>query len=606
MSNQPTSRNSAPRPYFRTHAVPDAVKATGRGASTWIIRGATVITAFALIFSVFAPAQGAGNSGAIWTTEGSCGDPQNSNAYAVGDEIFINGSGFDAGSYPWDITGQPNSGDPSTVVASGNVVVTASGAFCFSAYTVLPGDDGVYKYGVGNKNDNYHVDGVTAPTTGGLTVIKNTVNGNGTFSFTATGPSTVAPFQITTVAGTGTNPTITGLTPGTYSITEGVLAANWALSTNGCASVVVVAGQTASCTVTNTYTTPRTTGTLIVKKVIVGSNAVASDFSFQVNGDPAVAFEADAQNDLTVTAGAFSVTEVANTAYTTTYDNCTAVVVAVGGSQTCTITNTFITTETPRFILLVKKIVSGGAKVASDFMFTLTGNSPSSTSVTGSETGVSVTMGTGAYTVTEDSHDGYTVAYSADCNGSFAVGDQSKECTVTNTVISSGGGGGGGGGGSTPATGSISGVTYIDNNTNGTFDAGDITLPNVTVYLDGNSNGAFDAGETNITSNGSGAFLFSNLNPGTYTVREVTPSGYSVTQPTPSLQYVVVSNNNAVTDRNFGHTSGRVLGESTTTPQVAGASTTLPTTGMNLITIALIALVAGAAGFSARKFELNK
>ena len=38
----------------------------------------------------------ASGAGAIWTTTGSCGDPQNINHYAIGDHVFINGANFSA------------------------------------------------------------------------------------------------------------------------------------------------------------------------------------------------------------------------------------------------------------------------------------------------------------------------------------------------------------------------------------------------------------------------------------------------------------------------------------------------------------------------------
>ena len=56
-------------------------------------------------------------------------------------------------------------------------------------------------------------------------------------------------------------------------------------------------GETKTCTITNNDQP----ATLIVKKVVVNDNGgtkVASDFSFQVNGGAAQAFEADGQNDL--------------------------------------------------------------------------------------------------------------------------------------------------------------------------------------------------------------------------------------------------------------------------------------------------------------------
>jgi hypothetical protein len=108
------------------------------------------------------------DAGAIWTTTGSCGAPQNSNHYQAGDKIYINGSGFNAGDHDWHIKGQPGgaSGDPGDTVASGTVTVDSSGAFCFAAYTVKSDDWGEYSVKVGNKGDNYHVDGepTVAPT----------------------------------------------------------------------------------------------------------------------------------------------------------------------------------------------------------------------------------------------------------------------------------------------------------------------------------------------------------------------------------------------------------------------------------------------------------
>jgi hypothetical protein len=102
-------------------------------------------------------------SGAIWTTDGSCGtSSQDVNHFAVNDHVFINGDGFTPGSYSWAITGKPGgaSSDPNIDVASGTVVVGGSGAFCFEAYTIQPGDDGEYSVKVGSKGDNYRVEGV--------------------------------------------------------------------------------------------------------------------------------------------------------------------------------------------------------------------------------------------------------------------------------------------------------------------------------------------------------------------------------------------------------------------------------------------------------------
>ena len=96
---------------------------------------------------------GNGNSGAIWTTTSSCGDPQNSNIYNIGDTVYINGSNFAAGTYNWQVLQLPaNSGN---IRSSGDVTVGADGKLCFAAYTLQPGDSGEYQASVGNKNDNF-------------------------------------------------------------------------------------------------------------------------------------------------------------------------------------------------------------------------------------------------------------------------------------------------------------------------------------------------------------------------------------------------------------------------------------------------------------------
>ncbi len=84
------------------------------------------------------------------------------------------------------------------------------------------------------------------------------------------------------------------------------------------------------------------TGTLIVKKVVMNDDAggaTATDFSFQVNGGTATAFEADGQNDFTVATGTYTVTEVPVDGYTTSYESCENIALAAGGTATCTITN---------------------------------------------------------------------------------------------------------------------------------------------------------------------------------------------------------------------------------------------------------------------------
>lgn len=89
------------------------------------------------------------------------------------------------------------------------------------------------------------------PTTGSLTIQKNTIGGNGAFNFTGD----LGNFQITTTgdckSGTGSSQTFTNLQPGIYHISETSLP-KWTMTDNDCAAVEVVAGEDAICIVTNT------------------------------------------------------------------------------------------------------------------------------------------------------------------------------------------------------------------------------------------------------------------------------------------------------------------------------------------------------------------
>jgi len=135
------------------------MKKTGR-----ILASAIAIALLGL--TAIAAAAPGGNSGAIWTTRDDCGaEKQDVNLYQRGETVYINGANFKPGVYGWEIVGQPGgaSCDPRATVASGDVTVDASGAFCFAAYVVADDDCGEYKVNVGNKGDNYRVDVKESP-----------------------------------------------------------------------------------------------------------------------------------------------------------------------------------------------------------------------------------------------------------------------------------------------------------------------------------------------------------------------------------------------------------------------------------------------------------
>ena len=205
-------------------------------------------------------------------------------------------------------------------------------------------------------------------------MIKKVVNDNGgtaapsdfTLSVNATDP-TPASFK-----GADTPGIEVTLAPGAYSVTETGGPAGYTGSFSAACTGTIALGETKTCTVTNDDQPAK----LIVKKIVINDNGgtkTAADFSFKVNNGSATAFEADGQNDLTVNAGNYTVTEPAAAGYTTTYDNCDNVAIANGETTTCTITNN----DQPAK-LIVKKIVindNGGTKTAADFSFKLNGGS---------------------------------------------------------------------------------------------------------------------------------------------------------------------------------------------------------------------------------------
>jgi FKBP-type peptidyl-prolyl cis-trans isomerase len=75
-----------------------------------------------------------------------------------------------------------------------------------------------------------------------------------------------------------------------------------------------------------------------------------------------------------------------------------------------------------------------------------------------------------------------------------------------------------------PATGTLGGTAFIDHNTNGIFDTGEVVLPGVTVTLTGTptTGGAVNSV---VTTNASGNFSFTNVPAGTYQLTTGTMPG---------------------------------------------------------------------------------
>lgn len=268
-----------------------------------------------------------------------------------------------------------------------------------------------------------------APT---LTLVKTVTNNNG-------GTAVAADFQakIDSVnADWGVAHTVTA---GAHTVSEvgmpGYTAGAWGGDCAADGSVSLVPGDTKTCTITN----DDQAGTLIVKKVLVQDNGrteVASDFSFQVGAGASTAFESDGQNDVTVDAGTYSVTEVAHANYSTTYENCTNVVITNGGTATCTITNDDIAPAPTTGTLVVDKVTQPSGDLT-EFSITALGSG----AITGGGAGTvtdatnkSYEVAPGTYAVTEEPMVGWVIQNNT-CVDVVVNAGETKNCVITNVLL---------------------------------------------------------------------------------------------------------------------------------------------------------------------------
>jgi Prealbumin-like fold domain len=158
------------------------------------------------------------------------------------------------------------------------------------------------------------------------------------------------------------------------------------------------------------------------------------------------------------------------------------------------------------FLNVITKVdnTNGGTKKPSDFTISVSGNSPSPKSFSGSSKGTSVTLKAGSYKVSEDSMPNYSTSYSSACSGTASGG--LIKCTISNKY--------------NPPPGSstfLSVITKVDNTNRGTKKPSDFTIS-----VSGNSpKPASFAGSSQGTS--------VTLLAGKYSVSSSSISGYTTT-----------------------------------------------------------------------------
>ncbi|RNF82024.1 galactose oxidase-like domain-containing protein [Montanilutibacter psychrotolerans] len=296
-----------------------------------------------------------------------------------------------------------------------------------------------------------------------LTAFTNS-NGDASASFVSgTGPSSIGTYQLTALATSGS------------------------LTATAYASFVVQTSQAPQ------------PATLTVRKVVVnndGGSKLASDFTFSVNGAAPVAFESDGSNALSVPAGTYTVTEPAVAGYSASLSGCSGIVLAAGGSTTCTITNNDQPVQPAT--LTVRKVVvnnDGGSKLASDFTFSVNGAAPVAFESDGSN---ALSVPAGTYTVTEPAVAGYAASLSG-CSGIVLAAGGFTTCTITNNDQPA-----------QPATLTVRKV--VVNNDGGSKLASDFTFS-----VNGAAPVAFESDGSNALS----------VPAGTYTVTEPAVAGYA-------------------------------------------------------------------------------
>ncbi|NLZ24734.1 DUF11 domain-containing protein, partial [Candidatus Dojkabacteria bacterium] len=222
---------------------------------------------------------------------------------------------------------------------------------------------------------------------------------------------------------------------------SGYTASDWVCTGGGTQDdnkITLALNEHVTCTIENNDQQ----GTLIVKKVLTNDNGGSknyTDFSFKINNGDNISFESDGQNEITVDAGTYNITENTVAGYATSYDNCSNVEVPNGGTATCTITNNDIAPS----LTLVKEVENNYGGTANPTDWTLTATGPTSISGSGGATSGD-TFKAGTYILSEsEGPKGYS-AGSWSCTNDIAVSEgnsivldigQSTTCTIINSDI---------------------------------------------------------------------------------------------------------------------------------------------------------------------------
>lgn len=280
---------------------------------------------------------------------------------------------------------------------------------------------------------------VTETPLGTLQVIKTSFGGFGTFTFTTSlGNCTIT----TTAPSTPASGTcvFTNVPGGTVVTVTENSQANWAVTSNACASVTVAAGPAVTtCNIQNTFTAPPIPpGTVRVIKNTVGGNG---SFTFNGSGGLGSCTLSTTGNTGTCTfpnavpPGTYNITEAGPlpAGWTQTSGTCT---VAVASSQQaiCTFTNTFVPIPpTPGRLTLTKKANKTTYKAGDTIIYTYTLKNTGTVTLTGPFTVTDDKLGTFVCGIQTPLAPGASIS----CTKSYTV-QASDLCSAPSTTFTQG------------------------------------------------------------------------------------------------------------------------------------------------------------------------
>ena len=342
---------------------------------------------------------------------------------------------------------------------TGPFIVPASGTITLTFAVTVSTTPGTYTNQAGGVGQSPYVvvgTGQTAPVTvvaaAHLTLTKQVSGGTalpGAWTLAASGP--------TPISGHSGDPAITNaaVDAGTYTLAESGGPTGYSAGAWGCtggsltgSSLTLAAGETASCSITNTFIPPAAAHLTLTKQVS-GGTALPGAWTLAASGPTPISGHSGdpAITNAAVDAGTYTLAESGGpTGYSAGAWGCTggsltgsSLTLAAGETASCSITNTFIPPAAAH--LTLTKQVSGGTALPGAWTLAASGPTPIS-GHSGDPAITNAAVDAGTYTLAES---GGPTGYSAGawgCTGGSLTGSsltlaagETASCSITNTFI---------------------------------------------------------------------------------------------------------------------------------------------------------------------------